>query len=72
MTGVQTCALPIWDVAITMVSGRSGLVARTTSGKPRRALLGSLLGSGLPEGARVLAPEQDGLKTAAPRMKGNR
>jgi fatty-acyl-CoA synthase len=59
------------DVAITMVSGRSGLVARTTSGKPRRALLGSLLGSGLPEGACVLVPEQDGPKTAASRTRGD-
>lgn len=46
------------DVAVTVVSGRSGLVARTTSGKPRRALLGSLLAGGLPKGARVL-PEHE-------------
>ncbi|GAA0624259.1 hypothetical protein GCM10010174_49290 [Kutzneria viridogrisea] len=48
------------DVAVTVISGRSGLIARTTSGKPRRALLSALLGSGLPDGARVLAPEREG------------
>jgi acyl-CoA synthetase (AMP-forming)/AMP-acid ligase II len=60
------------DVAITVISGRSGLVARTTSGKPRRALLGSLLAGGLPEGACVLAPESDGGRVLLPESGGVR
>ena len=40
---------------IVVVSGRGGLVARTTSGKPRRNRLAALVAGGeLPAGARVL------------------
>jgi acyl-CoA synthetase (AMP-forming)/AMP-acid ligase II len=40
---------------IVIVSGRGGLVARTTSGKPRRNRLSALLAGGeLPEGAKVV------------------
>jgi acyl-CoA synthetase (AMP-forming)/AMP-acid ligase II len=42
------------DADIVVVSGRGGLVARTTSGKPRRNRLAALVAGGsLPDGAKV-------------------
>jgi acyl-CoA synthetase (AMP-forming)/AMP-acid ligase II len=46
------------EVDVLVIAGRSGLVSRTTSGKPRRRMLASLVREGLlPTGARVLKPE---------------
>ena len=41
-------------VELVVVTGRAGLVVRTTSGKPRRRLLAGLVAAGLPDGARVV------------------
>jgi fatty-acyl-CoA synthase len=44
---------------VTIVSGRAGLVQRTSSGKPQRRRMWELLQSGLPEGAQVIEETAD-------------
>jgi fatty-acyl-CoA synthase len=44
---------------ITIVSGRAGLVQRTSSGKPQRRRMWEMLRSGLPEGAQVIEDGAD-------------
>jgi fatty-acyl-CoA synthase len=44
---------------ITIVSGRAGLVQRTSSGKPQRRRMWEILQSGLPEGARIIEESAD-------------
>lgn len=45
---------------ITIVSGRAGLVQRTSSGKPQRRRMWEILQSGLPEGAQIIEESADG------------
>jgi fatty-acyl-CoA synthase len=44
---------------ITIVSGRAGLVQRTSSGKPQRRRMWEILQKGLPEGAQIIEDPAD-------------
>jgi fatty-acyl-CoA synthase len=44
---------------ITIISGRAGLVQRTSSGKPQRRRMWETLQSGLPEGAQIIGDPGD-------------
>jgi len=47
------------ECPITIVSGRAGLVQRTSSGKPQRRRMWETLQDGLPEGAQILEDPAD-------------
>jgi acyl-CoA synthetase (AMP-forming)/AMP-acid ligase II len=44
---------------VTIVSGRAGLVQRTSSGKPQRRRMWEILQSGLPDGAQIIEERAD-------------